>query len=217
MLLCFYREVTFLEIFNLFPGSWVSNCYVLVAEDKQGKKHAAVIDPSANSEEIVSLTESVGAHLEYIILTHGHFDHIISLDSLREATNTAVYIHRDDAEMLSDGKKNAYKIFFDQDMICRPADKLLLDGDKLTLGDDTLEVISTPGHSKGSICLKCKDIMITGDTLFAQGYGRYDLHGGNATQLISSLRSFESYDKSITIYPGHGGSCTLGEALDNIF
>ena len=206
-----------MEIFNLFPGSWASNCYVLVAEDKQGEKHAAVIDPSADSNEIISLISSKCARLEYIILTHGHFDHIISLDSLREATHAEVYIHKDDAEMLNDGEKNAYKLFFGRDMICMPADRLWSGGEKLTLGDETIEVISTPGHSKGSVCLKYNDIMLTGDTLFAQGYGRYDLHGGNAAQLMLSLRSFEAYDKSITIYPGHGGSCTLGEALDNIF
>ena len=96
------------------------------------------------------------------------------------------------------------------------AEKLLSDGDKINLGDEVLDVISTPGHSKGSICLLTNEFIITGDTLFANGYGRYDLHGGDAAQLAGSLRLLRKYDPDLTLYAGHGDEGKLGHALDNV-
>ena len=200
----------------MFPGSWGSNCYVLISESQDGQKHAAVVDPSASAKGIVDFLNTKGATLEYIILTHGHFDHITSLDTLRDATNAPALIHKDDAEMLSDGEKNAFLFFFGQDRKWRNAEKLLSDGDKINLGDEVLEVISTPGHSKGSICLLTNEFIITGDTLFANGYGRYDLHGGDAAQLAGSLRLLRKYDPMLTVYSGHGDKGKLGHALDNV-
>jgi len=208
--------VTDLEIFNLFPGSWGSNCYILISEDHQRQRHAAVVDPSASAKGIVEFLNDQKATLEYIILTHGHFDHITSLDTLREATNAPALVHKDDAEMLTDGEKNAFKFFFGQERKWKAAEVLLSGGDRITLGDETLEVISTPGHSKGSICLLTKDFMITGDTLFADGYGRYDLHGGDPDKLVSSLKLLREYDPNLTIYAGHGAESKLGRALDNV-
>ena len=145
-----------MELYNLYPGSWNSNCYVLISGE-QGEKRAAVIDPSADANTILRFIQEKNAVLELIVLTHGHFDHIMALDTLRDATGVPAYVHESDAEMLTDGKKNAYYFFFGQDKRYRPAEKLLCHGDKLTLGTDTLEIISTPGHSKGSICLFCGD------------------------------------------------------------
>ena len=212
-------EVSTLEIYNLFPGSWASNCYLLVSEDEGGDKHAAVVDPSTSAKRILDECERLGARLEYIILTHGHFDHITSLDALREMAGVPAYIHMDDAEMLPDGEKNAYTFFFGEDKTYRPAEKTLQDGDILTLGCDSLEIIGTPGHSKGSICILNRQdkTLITGDTLFAEGYGRYDLHGGNPKTLAKTLSSMRTLDRNLTIYPGHGDSEKLGRALDNLY
>ena len=192
---------------------------MLVSEDESGEKHAAVIDPSTSAKRILDECEGLGARLEYIILTHGHFDHITSLDALREMANVPAYIHEGDAEMLPDGEKNAYTFFFGEDKTYRPAEKTLKDGDVLTLGCDRLEIISTPGHSKGSICISNRQnkILITGDTLFAKGYGRYDLHGGNPKTLAKTLSSMQALDRDLTIYPGHGDSAKLSRALDNLY
>lgn len=200
-----------LNIYNLFPDSFGANCYVLVSDG-----HAAVIDPSVNAEKILKFAQDTGATVDKIILTHGHFDHIESIDSLREMLSIPVYIHKDDTEMLTDGTKNAHSLFFGIDRCWRSADILLHDGDEITVGEEKLKVISTPGHSKGSICLLGDGFMITGDTLFANGYGRYDLHGGDADMLADSLSHLRTFDKSITIYPGHGGTAKLGQALDNV-
>lgn len=200
-----------MEIYTLSPLSFGSNCYVLISEHS-----AAVIDPSVDADKIIRIVKEKDAVLELIILTHGHFDHVLSLDTLRTKTSSPALIHKDDAEMLSDGDKNAHTFFFGYDRKWRNAERLLDDGDKINLGGEVIEVISTPGHSKGSICLLCGDKLITGDTLFANGYGRYDLHGGDANTLAYTLSSLRDLDRKLTIYPGHGGSTTLGHALDNV-
>ena len=200
-----------MDIYTLLPEGFGSNCYILASG-----RSAAVVDPSVKVGEILAFLADKGLELELILLTHGHFDHIESLDRLRDATLAPACIHKDDGEMLADGKKNAYEFFFGHNKKWRPAERLLENGDKLTLGNETVEVISTPGHSKGSICLLGKDLLITGDTLFANGYGRYDLHGGNVGKLSESLSSLRELDHDLTIYPGHGNTAKLGDALNNL-
>ena len=205
-----------MEIFSITPSSWGSNCYVLISQNKAHSRRAAIVDPSADSHEIIRFVEEKNAVIDCIILTHGHFDHITSLDELRDITLSPAYIHKDDSEMLCDGAKNAHSVFYGYDKKWRDAEILLDDGDEIKLGEETIKVISTPGHSKGSICLLCGDKLITGDTIFANGYGRYDLHGGDANVLVTSLSSLRNLDGKLTIYPGHGGSALLADALDNI-
>jgi glyoxylase-like metal-dependent hydrolase (beta-lactamase superfamily II) len=200
-----------MEIYTLFPRSFGANCYLLVSGNK-----AAVIDPSVDADAIMNLAAKKNATIKYIILTHGHFDHISSIDTLRDITHAPVLIHRDDNEMLTDGMKNAHSFFFGYEKKWRPADTLIENGDALTLGNDVIRVISTPGHSKGSVCLLSCDKLITGDTLFASGYGRYDLYGGDIDQLECSLSHLKELDPTLTIYPGHGSNASLGQALDNL-
>ncbi len=200
-----------LDIYNLMPSGFGSNCYVLIVGSS-----AAVVDPSVDAGKILSFISEKSAVLEFIVMTHGHFDHITDLDNLRDMSGAPAYIHKDDNEMLSDGKKNAYAFFFGQNKSWRSAEKLLENGDILTLGGETIKVISTPGHSKGSICLLCGNKLITGDTIFANGFGRYDLYGGDVNELASSISSLRSFDRNLTIYPGHGDAAKLGNALDSV-
>lgn len=203
-----------MKIINLFPGSYNSNCYILVHN-----KEALVIDPSASAKSILERVHAEGAELTGILLTHGHFDHIVSIDTLRRISSAPLMIHKEDAEMLEDGVKNAFSLFFGQDISYAPAQRLLEGGDTINLGGIQIEVIHLPGHSKGSVCyyIPGERTMFTGDLLFAQGYGRADLHGGNAFTLRTSLCALRQYPKNITIYPGHGESAQLGHALDVAF
>ena len=202
-----------MEIYSLSPYTFGSNCYVMIAQNSLGNNVAAVVDPSVDTFRITRLLEEKKAKLEFIVLTHGHFDHIASLDSLRDATGAPAFIHSEDAEMLCDGNKNAYAFFFGEDKHWRDAEGLLSDGELLTLGNETLKVISTPGHSKGSICLLGDGFLITGDTLFADNIGRCDLHGGNMMQMYASLSLLSELDGGLTIYPGHGETNKLENAL----
>lgn len=202
-----------MTIERLCPGAWGSNCYLLVANG-----HAAVVDPSADAGTIRTvLQQKYGAVLDYILLTHGHFDHIVSVDTLRDLSGAPLCVHERDAEMLADSHKNAFYTFFRTEKSYRAPERLLRDGDELMLGDEIIRVIHTPGHSQGSVCYLCNnELLITGDLLFAMGYGRYDLYGGNEQILFDSLASLRSLPQSLPIYPGHGESVTLGAALDYV-
>ena len=200
-----------MEIYNLFPGSFGSNCYLLISGNQ-----AAVIDPSADAEKILQKSAEHDATLQYILLTHGHFDHICSLDTLREKTGIPAYIHVGDADMPSDSHKNAFSIFFGQERIYRVPEKTLTEGDVLPLGEEQIRVLHTPGHTEGSVCYLCgENILITGDTLFDRGFGRYDLYGGDPYKLRNSLARLATLDRSLIIYAGHGSPTDLGDAVQN--
>jgi glyoxylase-like metal-dependent hydrolase (beta-lactamase superfamily II) len=181
---------------------------------------AAVIDPSVDASEIADLAAKKNAEIKYIILTHGHFDHMLSLDALKDALPDApIMIHASDAENLADGEKNAFATFFGYQHAYRSADKLLREGDRLPLGDEYLTVLHTPGHTKGSVCYLSSDgtLLLSGDTLFAQGYGRYDLYGGDGTTLAASLRRIASLrSQNPLLASGHGDTCQLSEALNEL-
>ena len=115
--------------------------------------------------------------------------------------------------MLADSKKNAYYFFFCEEMQQCEADKILKDGDIINVGNEALKVLHLPGHSKGSIALLGDDFIITGDTIFSEGFGRYDLYGGDAMTLKKSLNSLKELDPTLTLYSGHGESAKLGSAL----
>ena len=183
-------------------------------------KNALLIDCTNPSPAIDEAIDSNNLNLTAILLTHGHFDHIMSIDTLRQAEpGLKVYIHTDDAPMPGDGKKNAFGLFFGQDRTWQDADVLMEDGQTISVGNATFRVIHTPGHSPGSVCFLCEEegVMITGDTLFADNIGRCDLWEGSHAVMRKTLQGLRSYDGSLTIYPGHGGTNTLGKALDNVF
>ena len=200
-----------MKIVPIAPYSFGANTYAIISDG-----HAIVIDPSVTVAAIVSAVEQENAVIDAVVLTHGHFDHIVSIDTMRDAMDIDVYIHEDDAEMLTDGAKNAFLTFFGRDRAYRPADKTLSDGDVIKLGDSELKVIHTPGHSKGSVCYLTDGALFVGDTLFAQGFGRFDLYGGNFEELKNSLSGLKKLDGELDIYPGHGEKSKLKKALDRL-
>ena len=198
-----------MEIYNLYPGSFGANCYILISGS-----HATVIDPSASTEGVINFLQKKNATLDCIILTHGHFDHMLSADTLRRDTGAPLLIHESDADFLLDGDKNAFKTFFGRDRKFSPAEKTLKHGDKISIGSESLTVLNTPGHTDGCICLLGDGILITGDTLFAESIGRCDLYSGDVRKMRESLKFLRTLDPTLKIYPGHGDESTLGHALD---
>ena len=170
-----------MQIYQVCPDAWCANCYLLVSGT-----HAFIVDPSASADAILGAAKEHGVTPEAILLTHGHFDHIVSIDTLREKIHIPVLIHKDDAEMLTDGDKNAFKLFYGKPRVWKPADHTFRDGDTLSLGDETIRILHTPGHSRGSVCYLTDTGILTGDTLFSDNVGRTDLYGGDPQALADS-------------------------------
>ncbi len=179
-------------------GPLGANCYLLYREERDD---CVVIDPGAEAARIRAAL--AGRKVAAILLTHGHFDHIGAVDALMEQ-DTALVIHEADAPMLRDPSLNACDLLGEV-ITCREATRLVHEGDVLDYAGLTITVLHTPGHTPGGVCYQCGEHLFTGDTLFAQGYGRYDLPGGSWAALRKSLRRLEELRQTLTIHGGHGG------------
>ena len=201
-----------MRIISVCERAFGANTYLLVSGNQ-----ALVVDPAVSVASIVDAAVNEGAEIVGVLLTHGHFDHLLSLDTICKNLGIPSYIHENDAEMLTDGKKNAYYTFFGQERVFRAADRLLSDGDTIPLGNESITVIHTPGHSMGSVCYHAGDILVTGDTLFAEAIGRQDLYGGSPVLMKDSLQRLEMLSGDPIIYPGHGPSAPLKRAIIGAF
>ena len=185
-------------------GLLTVNCYLL-ADLKT--KEACLIDPGGDAKKIKDFLTRNGFDLKFIIITHGHGDHI----GANKDFGVPIYIHKLDKDFLTDPDKNLSGMFSFA-IKSPPASGLLEDGDIIELGRFKLEVIHTPGHTPGSISLKCGNIVFTGDTLFNGSVGRTDLSYGDEEAILKSIiRRLMALDDDTVVYPGHGGPSTIGE------
>lgn len=195
---------------RLNTGMLGSNCY-LIGDNGEG----AIIDPGAKSKDILNMVAESGLKIKYIILTHAHLDHICSMDKIRDELGALVAVHEKDAEALCDSWANGAYLFGSNETY-RPADILLKDGQVLKVGNLDLEIIHTPGHTEGSICIKAGNKLFTGDTLFNMSVGRTDLGRGDHGDLMNSIKNkLLVLDNNVEIYPGHGTSSTIGYEKEN--
>lgn len=198
------RNAKGVVVYTLSGRYLETNTYI-VAE----RGEAVVIDPA--SEGIIPLLERENLKPVYILLTHGHFDHIAELAALHaKYPEVKILVHPDDGGMLSDAERNL-SAFFGLPTVVRVPWEPLHGGDRLLVGAVEIEVIATPGHSPGSVCFRVGERLFTGDTLFKGGMGRTDFPGGNAQQLAESLDTLFRLPGDLLIYPGHGETSTLEE------
>lgn len=197
-----------MKVIMVHLGHVDTNCYVLLDEKTND---AVVIDPGEYTQKLVDTIDMHKMNVKYILLTHGHYDHILGVHDLKEKTGACVLIHINDAQCLVD--ENQSLMGHIGPGIQKPcdADKVLQDGDEVVFGNEKLQVLYTPGHTKGSVCFLCESerCIFTGDTIFYRTYGRTDLPGGDDEEMLMSLYRIYALRGDYTLYPGHGIVTTL--------
>ena len=190
-------------------GALWTNCYVISDSGSEG----IVIDPGGPAAEVEEYIRDNDIRLHWIILTHGHGDHIGGVPELRNLSENGIAIHTEDADCLVDANRNL-SAFMGTSVELPSADKKLNEGDTLKVGNMYIRVIHTPGHTVGGICLHIKEdddeVLISGDTLFARSIGRSDLPGGDEDVLVRSLKKLTGLPDKLRVLPGHGPETTIG-------
>ena len=182
----------------LTDGKYGENSYIIYDE----KGVCALRDPV--SSEVFDFIKENALVPGAVLLTHGHFDHISGLESVLASYSVPLYIHANDAEMLSDPEKNASMLFEMCPTVCTAEPETVTDGEKINIGNMEFKTVHTPGHTSGSVCYFCEDAVFSGDTIFADGYGRTDLYGASEEELRDSVMKLSGMLAGKTIYPGHG-------------
>lgn len=181
-------------------GPLMANCYILFDENA---KEVAVMDPGGNANEISSEIEKLQADVKYIILTHGHFDHVGGVSDLIKKYDVPVYISKIDKEYCKSDDTGIFGKIPD-------FANTITEGDILRLGKEEIKVIETPGHTKGGVSFYVSNMIFTGDTLFRASIGRTDFLGGNFDEIINSIiEKIIPLGDEVEVYPGHGPKSTV--------
>lgn len=194
------------------PPMVAANSYI-IKDTVSGE--AAVIDAGVSNNRLEALIRSMNIEkLKYILLTHGHFDHIMGVKRLQKTFGGEIVIHEADADCLSDSRKSLAGVL---GFACPPfeCDVTVSDGDILALGEKKIEVISTPGHTVGSVCYKTDKYIFSGDTLFNRGIGRTDFPGGSMEEILTSIKKLYALDGDYRVCPGHGDETILSFEREN--
>lgn len=191
-----------IQIKSYALGPVAANCYVVY---RKGSSHAVVIDPADRADVIAAHCRDLGVVPEAVLLTHGHFDHILAADEIRKKYQVSIYACKKEKELLERADFNLSKPFTGKPYTLE-ADVWVSDGEKLAFTDLSFEVMETPGHTAGSVCYYMREeaILFSGDTLFAGSYGRVDFPTSSPAAMVHSLRDklFLLPDETL-VYPGH--------------
>ncbi|RHW54118.1 MBL fold metallo-hydrolase [Clostridium botulinum] len=190
-----------MDIKTIPVGIYNANCYLLIDQDK-----CAIIDPGGDPEDIIKIIEDNNLIPKFILLTHGHIDHVGGVEAIKDEYNIPFYINRKDEDLI----KEAEYIFGNFGKY-KNADEYLVEGKEFQLGNLKIKAIETPGHSPGGMSFLVNNVIFTGDTLFRESIGRSDFIGGSHNTLINSIQSkITVLDPDIYVLPGHGPQSTIG-------
>lgn len=202
-----------MKLFSMAVGPVQANCYILVSENN----NAAVIDPGGDAPRILAKLQSEGVTPKYILLTHGHFDHIGAANAIKEKYGAPILIGEKDAPMLTEtdgfvammpNRKDYYVVH----------DRTVKEGDVILLDELSISVLESPGHTAGGVCYLCGDALFTGDSLFAGDIGRCDLPGGDYNTLLASVKRLSELPPETKVYPGHERASTIAaERRQNMY
>lgn len=198
-------------------GRLGNNCYFLHRENEYD---AIVVDPTMNGDLIFCKLREKGLTVRAILLTHGHFDHICGTNEMKEISDDAlIYAGEKEKELLADPALNMSESANGKAYSVIP-DVLVKDGDVITVGTMSCKVIETPGHTAGGVCFYFEEdgVLMSGDTLFCEGFGRTDFPGGSMKDLRASLKRLtEELPEATKVYPGHGDFTTIGHEKEVLF
>ncbi len=194
----------------LVVGPFASNCYVV---GSSSTKEGMIIDPGAEPESILRTVQQEGLSISLIVATHAHMDHVDALQAVKERTNAQFALHEAEKELLSGGGMRMMQSLGLSPYQSTPEpDRLLKDGDRIDVGDLHFEVLHTPGHSPGGICLSGHGVVFSGDALFNFGIGRTDFPGGSYERLMKGIHEkLMVLPDDTIVYPGHGPATTIGD------
>lgn len=204
-----------IEMFTLGPIQ--TNAYLLTVKDEEsGEERGIVIDPGMGPKRL--LDRIAGVKIEAILLTHAHFDHMGGVEEVRRAAGCPVYLHDEEADWLTDARKNGSLHWSDvtPPITTEPAEYALDEGQTLKLIGQSFKVMHTPGHSPGSVSFLCGSDLFSGDVLFKMSVGRTDLPGGRERDLYDSIKTkLYKLPADVTVYPGHGPKTSIGFEMAN--
>ena len=196
-----------LVVKNMVLGMIMTNCYIAYDDVV---KEAFIVDPADSADEIQLKITELGVKPVAILLTHGHFDHIGAVDELRDKYKIKVYVYEDEKDVMTSDANLASMI---GKRMSVEADEYLRDLQTIIIGGEKIQVIHTPGHTKGSCCFYLPDekVLFSGDTMFCQSFGRTDFPTGSMSQLISSIKNrLLKLDDDVKVYPGHKEETKIG-------
>ena len=193
-----------MKLAQVSVGMLATNCY-LVADDAG---RCAVIDPGSGTEKILKAAEEHGFQIEAILLTHGHFDHVMAAPGVQRATDAKLYIHKNDEPDLAP-EVAGHRGYLREPYVMPRVDGYLEEGQILKLGSLDIKVLHTPGHTAGCCTFLCGDAMFSGDTLFQECCGRTDLETGSLEEILKSLKRLAQLEGNFRVLPGHEGFSSL--------
>lgn len=201
------------KVKRIVLGAVSTNCYILYHDDT---KHAVVFDPADDAGRIADIVHELGLCVDAIMLTHGHFDHILAAGELRQLWNCKVMAHEDEEDVAADVQLNL-SVQFGAGYTLK-IDETLTDKQEINIAGFDMQVLHTPGHTKGSTCyyLQKEGIIFSGDTLFAGSVGRSDFPTGSGAVLLRSVREkLMPLPDETQVLPGHGDTSTIGYEKEN--
>ena len=194
-----------MKVLQFRVGAVQTNCYLVFDEETM---HGAIVDPGDHASQLLEQIKQTGVTLDYILLTHAHFDHILAVHGIQEATGAKLVLHGGDRWLLKKENMGMFRSMVNG-YVEPSVDLVAEEGTAVTFGGLTATYLHTPGHTPGSCCIQIENLLFTGDTLFRGSCGRCDLEGGSYETILQSLKRLHNLEGDFQVLPGHDAASTL--------